>query len=601
MTTFETPGTRSVVRRKRLAESSDSPLRRSSDSSAVALDAPAPPPDARDVLNSINAVLYDWDMLTDRLSWGANVGEVLSAFPASALASGGAFAELVTATSETSRFQAIKGSAAVDKGEGAPYRALYSLLRRDGAKIAVEDIGRWFADGAGRPVRAHGVVRIVAGPGQPGGSAFSASKRDPLTGAYNRRHLVEHLNAACADVARRRSQLAVLVLGVERLPEINQRYGYDAADAAIVGVARRVAGNVRETDMLARYLGGKFVFVLDGGDAEQARTAARRMLRVVSSEPVATPAGPIEVSLRIGAALAPEHGRGAQALLQRAEEAYDLACKTGADRCLLFAPNVAPDHARAQLHAVSDEIVGALSERRIVLAYQPVVPAAPGRNPFFEALVRLRRRDGEIIGPEVILPIAEKVGLIAQIDQRVLELALQRIVAEPDLRLSVNVSAATLHDAGWIDRFAQALAPHPGAAGRLMIEITETVAIADIALTAQIFGRMKRVGAKIAMDDFGAGHTSFRSLRGLGVDVVKIDGAFVQNIARSADDRFFVRTLVELARHLNVETVAEWVEDAESTRILTEWGVDYLQGYHFGRAEIPAPPGDAPILAVAGR
>jgi len=254
-----------------------------------------------------------------------------------------------------------------------------------------------------------------------------------------------------------------------------------------------------------------------------------------------------------------------------------------------------------QTLSVSDEIVSALNERRIVLAYQPVVPTIPGRRPFFEALLRLRRRDGGIIGPAVVLPIAEKVGLVAQIDHRVLELALQRVAAEPDLRVSVNVSAATLHDAGWIDRFAQALTTHPGAAGRLIIEITETVAIADIALTAQIFGRMKKLGAKIAMDDFGAGHTSFRSLRGLGVDVVKIDGAFVQNIARSADDRFFVRTLVELARHLNVETVAEWVEDAEATRILTEWGIDYLQGYHFGRAEIPAPPSDAPILAVAGR
>jgi diguanylate cyclase (GGDEF)-like protein len=556
------------------------------------------PPATRDVLNSINAVLYDWDMLTDRLSWGPNVGEVLSAFPTGALATGGAFAELVTANSEISRFQAIKGSAAVDKGEGAPYRALYNLLRRDGAKIAVEDIGRWFADSAGRPVRAHGVLRIVAGSGLPEGSVYFASKRDPLTGVYNRRHLVEHLTAACADIARRRSQLAVLVLGVEKLPEINQRYGYDAADAAIAGVARRVGGNLRETDMLARYLGGKFVFVLDGGDAEQATLAARRLLRAVANEPIATSAGPIDVVLRIGGALAPEHGRGAHALLQRAEEAYDLACKTNADRCLLFAPNVAPDHTRTQTLSVSDEIVSALNERRIVLAYQPVVPTSADGKPFFEALLRLRRRDGEIIGPAAVLPIAEKAGLISLIDQRVLELALQRVAAEPDLRVSVNVSAATLHSAGWIDRFAQALTTHPGAAGRLIVEITETAAIADI---ARIFGRMKKLGAKIAMDDFGAGHTSFRSLRGLGVDVVKIDGAFVQNIARSADDRFFVRTLVDLARHLDIETVAEWVEDAEASRILTEWGIDYLQGFHFGGAQIPAPPGDAPILAVAGR
>jgi EAL domain-containing protein (putative c-di-GMP-specific phosphodiesterase class I) len=133
-----------------------------------------------------------------------------------------------------------------------------------------------------------------------------------------------------------------------------------------------------------------------------------------------------------------------------------------------------------------------------------------------------------------------------------------------------------------------------------MIEIIETMPIVDIEVTAGIFARMKAMGVKVAMDDFGAGHTSFRSLRGLGVDVVKIDGVFVQNIARSADDRFFVRTLVELARHLNIETVAEWVEDAEAMRILTDWGIDYLQGHHLGRAEVlEAPRGPMPIAAHA--
>jgi diguanylate cyclase (GGDEF)-like protein len=384
----------------------------------------------------------------------------------------------------------------------------------------------------------------------------------------------------------RRRQLAVFVIGIEGLTEINQRYGYDIADEAIVAVARRVAENVRDTDIFARYFGGKFVFVLDGGDAEQAATAARRLLRIISNDPIATSVRSIDVSLRIGAALAPHHGRGAHALLQRAEEAYDFACQSAAERYVMFTSRLASDNARLQALSVSDEIVAALNERRIVLAYQPIVPTRPGGRVYFEALLRLRRSDGELIGPAAIIPIAEKVGLIAQLDHRVLTLALQRMMTEPDLRVSVNVSAATLHAPQWIDQLAELLAAHPGAAPRLMIEIIETMAIVDIELTASIFARMKQMGVRVAMDDFGAGHTSFRSLRGLGVDVVKIDGVFVQNIARSADDRFFVRTLVELARHLHIETVAEWVEDAEAMRILTEWGIDYLQGHHFGRAEI---------------
>lgn len=599
MTMIQTADAEGPTRRQRFGGSSAEILRRSSEAAAAASE-PAPPPlEPRDILNSINAVIYDWDMLTDRLSWGANVADVLSSFPAGALASGGAFAELVTASSETSRFQAIKASAGLDKSDGAAYRALYSLLRRDGARVSIEDIGRWFGDGAGRPISAHGVLRVISQSGQPAASAVSASKRDPLTGAYNRRHLVEHLNAACADVGRRRSQLAVLVLGVESLPEINRRYGYDAADEAIAEVARRVSDNVRETDVLARYLGGKFVLVLDGGDAEQAETAARRMLRAVAGEPIATCAGPIDVCLHIGAALAPQHGRGAEALLQRAEQAYDLACKTRADRCVLFAPSVAPDHARAEMRGIADEIVSALGERRVVLAYQPVIPVAAGRPPFVEALVRLQRRDGGVIGPEVLLPIAQSMGMIEQIDQRVLELALQRMAAEPDLRVSVNLSAAALRDAVWIDRFAKVLAARTDGARRLILEISETAVNADLTAARRAFRKLKRLDALIAIDNFGSGHTSFRSLIGLGVDMVKIDGAFIQNIARSADDRFFVRTLIELARHLSVQTVAEFVENAEAARLLAEWGVDYLQGHQFGRAQIPSPATAAQPPAAA--
>jgi EAL domain-containing protein (putative c-di-GMP-specific phosphodiesterase class I) len=164
------------------------------------------------------------------------------------------------------------------------------------------------------------------------------------------------------------------------------------------------------------------------------------------------------------------------------------------------------------------------------------------------------------------------------------------------LRVSINVSAATLRDPEWIDRFTQTLAANPGAAERLIVEVIETIAIADVEATIRLLARMKRLGVKVAMDDFGSGHTSFKNLRSLGVDIVKIDGAFVQNIARSADDRFFVRTLIDLARHLGIETVAEWVEDAEAMRLLTSWGVDYMQGHFFGQAEIPA---NSPAVEIA--
>ena len=173
-------------------------------------------------------------------------------------------------------------------------------------------------------------------------------------------------------------------------------------------------------------------------------------------------------------------------------------------------------------------------------------------------------------------------------------MALDRLLAEPGLRVSVNLSVATIRSPGWINRFKAALGARPGAASRLIVEIVETLALEPIDEIERLLEAMKALGVKIAMDDFGAGHTSFRNLRRLGVDIVKIDGAFVQNVACSLDDRVFVRSLADLARHLGLTTVAEWVEDEETRRLLRDWGVDLLQGRLVGMPELHQPAAAAP-------
>jgi EAL domain-containing protein (putative c-di-GMP-specific phosphodiesterase class I) len=151
------------------------------------------------------------------------------------------------------------------------------------------------------------------------------------------------------------------------------------------------------------------------------------------------------------------------------------------------------------------------------------------------------------------------------------------------------MSGRTVHDPDFIARLRANLGPFPELARRLTIEFTETCAIEDVEATVRAVAEIKKCGARVAMDDFGAGHTSFKNLRRFDFDMVKIDGAFVQNLARSPDDRFFVRTLVDLARHVGLPVVAEWVEDAETAKILTEWGVEYLQGDYFAPAAVPEP------------
>ena len=170
------------------------------------------------------------------------------------------------------------------------------------------------------------------------------------------------------------------------------------------------------------------------------------------------------------------------------------------------------------------------------------------------------------------------------LDFRVLELVVGELAAAPELSASVNVSPASTVDPDWWAGLGALLRANTSAAARLIIEITETAAIHDIDDARGFVTRVKDLGCRIAIDDFGAGHTSFRNLRRLGVDIVKIDGAFVQNIAKSSDDRAFVHTLLDLSRRLGLKTVAEWVQDEEAAKQLAEWGCDYLQGALIGLA-----------------
>jgi EAL domain-containing protein (putative c-di-GMP-specific phosphodiesterase class I) len=179
----------------------------------------------------------------------------------------------------------------------------------------------------------------------------------------------------------------------------------------------------------------------------------------------------------------------------------------------------------------------------------------------------------------------------------VLELVVAELASAPGVQLSLNISPETTMDPDWWAAIESLMRAYPGVAERLIVEITETVAIQDIDDVRGFVTRLKNFGSRIAIDDFGAGYTSFRNLRKLGVDIVKIDGAFVQNIARSVDDRAFVHTMVDLARRLQIKTVAEWVQDEESASMLHDWGCDFIQGRLIGLAS-SARPWSMPAAAL---
>jgi EAL domain-containing protein (putative c-di-GMP-specific phosphodiesterase class I) len=276
-------------------------------------------------------------------------------------------------------------------------------------------------------------------------------------------------------------------------------------------------------------------------------------------------------------------------ILSRAQDALHAARAKRHGSFAAYRPNVERDVLRRESVRATDEIVAALNERRIALGYEPVVEAESRKVAFYECLMRVRRHDGRIAHANEIIPVAERVGLVRMLDHRVLELVVNELAAAPDLKASVNVSPASTVDPDWWAGLGALLRANTSAAARLTIEITETAAIHDIDDTRGFVTRVKDLGCRIAIDDFGAGNTSFRNLRKLGVDIVKIDGAFVQNLMKSSDDRAFVQTLIDLSRRLGLKTVAEWVQDEEAARLLAGWGCDYLQGALIGLASDERP------------
>ncbi len=543
------------------------------------------------ILDSVGEVAYDWRIDTDILLWSNNAAEVLLIRDIAAVSTGRAFAQLMEAENAQARYDVVTQSGKRDDGHGVAYRIQY-CIRPDPAtetKLWVEDTGRWFAEPAGRPMRAHGVLRIINERYEHERQLTYLARHDGLTGELNRHHLREVLEDTLEEALRFRSSCGFLLVAIDNLARINESYGFDVADQVIGAVAKRLRSLMRGKDTLGRFSGNKFGLVLRDCTPDDMAIAAERMLVGLRDEMMSTSAGPIAVTITIGGVTAPRHARSVAEVLGRAQESLDAAKVRRRGSFQAYRPNIERDALRRENIRATDEIVAALNERRIFLAYETVVGATDRRPAFYECLMRIRRTDGSLIAANDIIPVAERLGLVRLLDFRVLELVVEEMASAPALQASFNVSPPSTTDPDWWTGLGTLLRSHSGVAERLIVEITESAAIQDVDETRGFVARVKDLGCRIAIDDFGAGYTSFRNLRKLGVDIVKIDGAFVQDIMRSEDDRAFVRTLIDLARRLKLQTVAEWVQDEAAAKILEAWGCDYLQGALVGLAATERP------------
>ncbi len=535
------------------------------------------------VLFASGEAAYSWNISADTLEWSGNAPGVLGVLSTVEIASGRAYAALLDPTNPQNRHDIIHGDEQKDAGTGMAYQLRYALKQCAGGEPCwIEDSGRWFAGVDGKPARADGVIRIVTVQHRREQELARLSASDPLTGGLNRMVLTKIIEEELETAAKFKTSFGFLIVGIDDLVHFNRSYGFGIGDQAIAAVAERLRSKKRGKDLIGRFSDNKFGILVRECSMDDLAIAGARFVNAVREAPFETSVGPLVLSVTAGGVVAPRYARDLGEIIAHAHEALDLAKKASKGAFRAYQPSVENEQRRRRNLHTTDLIVAALNERRVKIAKQPVVHTDSRKPAFYECLVRLKDAQGAAVDAKTIVGVAEQLDLVRLIDHRVLELAAGELRADAALRVSINVSAATIHDNGWMS--ALAAETQGGIGKRLIVELTESSAIQDVEATRRFVAHVQRKGRTTRTREYGAGYSSFRNLRSLGVDMVKIDGSFVENLESAADDRAFVKALLQLSRELGLETVAEFVQTEAAAECLQAWGCDYLQGALTGLA-----------------
>lgn len=537
------------------------------------------------VLSAYDESAYVWDLHTDTLAWEPNAASVLGFDDASAIATGKAFANRIVPEHRARRPKAMAGAAGI-QDRGIPYRVQYRFQpgsSRGAASIWLEDHGRWWPGDDGKPALARGTVCVVNESFVAEQASLNAPTRDQLVNEANRTRLPQALSAVLGRVERRHAASAFLMIAVNNLSTVNETFGFDIGDEVLNATAAIVKSKLRKGDLLCRYSSNKFGVILSNCGAGAMRIAAERFMKAVRESPIQTSACQMTATVSIGGVTMPDQAATVREVLSRSLHALEQAKNRRFDSFVSFEPDNTRETVRQQRIKIADEIISALDDDRMCVVLQPIINSKTRQPDFYECLLRMQRPDGTLASAGEFIPFAEQLGLLRLIDKRTLELSVALLKKHQQLSLSVNVSSITTSDLDWLNTLQSLTANDRALTRRLIIEITETCVIDDLDQAVAFVDTLREMGCRVAIDDFGAGYTSFKNLKHLPVDLVKIDGAFVKNLAVDSSDRIFIKTMVELAQTFGMDTVAEWVGDEESAEILTQAGITYLQGFHFGQ------------------
>ena len=416
------------------------------------------------------------------------------------------------------------------------------------------------------------------------------AEHDPLTGLINRRQFQERLTHHIAYGKRYGHKSCLLFVDIDQFKYINDTFGHVAGDAFLIQVAEVLSHALRDTDILGRLGGDEFGIILPFTDEEEASMVAANLLVGFAEKDWMHEGFSVHIRASIGITCFPSANKTPSELLAEADTAMYAAKALGRNRYHIYRDH---DSGKERMQAklqIEGLIRSAFEEDRFVLEYQPIIDLQKGKVKHYEALIRIRQEDGELIYPGKFIDTAERFGLIGEIDRWTFTQAIQNIhrgLASGRVRdLAVNLSGVHLDDVGFHKWIKDMLNNFDQVASHLIIEVTETSAIKNLVSAREFMMSMLDMGVRFAIDDFGVGFSSFHYIKNLPVHYIKIDGSFVRHLHTDIADRVFVQAAVDIARSLDIFIIAEFVENAQILEILRNMDADYGQGYHLGRPSV---------------
>lgn len=423
---------------------------------------------------------------------------------------------------------------------------------------------------------------------------------DDLTGLANRRRLEQMLEHTIAAIRRKGIPGALLYIDLDQFKIINDLEGHGAGDRLLMSVANILRTQLRKSHILARISSDEYAVLIDEGGEEDVMSIAERIRREIDAYRFRASDREYQISASIGVLLiAPDDDVSASEALARSAQACFEAKHHGRNLVHLFnEDDLATNILRDAVDWVP-RIREALAQDGFVMLFQPVIDLGSNRIVGYEALIRMTADDGTLITPDRFIPVAERMGLIHDIDLWVVGHAMEALHAlgpdHPHVSLNINLSIFAFQDRALLALVRDKLATTGLAADRITFEITETAAVANYDQTRDMVNQLRAMGCRFALDDFGTGFSSFNYLKQFPVDYLKIDGSFISNLLNDPIDQQLVKSMIEVGRALGKKIVAEYVENAETLALLRQFGVDRAQGHHIGRPVPVIPPADSAL------